>query len=98
MGVIGGSYVLLILFQYWPFCVTLPIIGKSLGEMVVYQVPAVIFAGGTRNKTEVLSTTVFLELSIGDLEAAVAVSLLMVLAAVTVLIVTRIWGGKDVMV
>jgi molybdate transport system permease protein len=44
-------------------------------------------------KTEVLSTTVFLELSIGNLRAAVAVSVLMVLAAVLVLVVTRTWGG-----
>jgi molybdate transport system permease protein len=167
--VIGLS--LLILFQFWPFTAKLPMVGKSLNELVVYQIPAVIlaqfsvaaafavrtmkatfdeinprceqvaltlgcsraqafmrvavpeagrgmltaftlawaralgefgplliFAGATRNKTEVLSTTVFLELSIGDLEAAVAVSLIMVLAAVTVLLVTRAWGAKDVMV
>lgn len=67
---------------------------RALGEFG----PLLIFAGATRNKTEVLSTTVFLELSIGNLEAAVAVSLLMILAAVTVLILTRMWGGKDVMV
>jgi molybdate transport system permease protein len=162
---------LLILFQYWPLTAPLPILRKSLNELVVYQVPAVVlaqfsvaaafavrtmkatfdeisprceqvaltlgctwgqsflrvampesargmltaftlawaralgefgpllvFAGATRNKTEVLSTTVFLELSIGDLEAAVAVSLIMVFAAVAVLLITRTWGGKDVMV
>jgi molybdate transport system permease protein len=167
--VVGLS--LLILFQFWPFTANVPIIGKSLNELVVYQIPAVIlaqfsvaaafavrtmkatfdginprceqvaltlgcsraqsfmrvalpeagrgmltaftlawaralgefgplliFAGATRNKTEVLSTTVFLELSIGDLEAAVAVSLIMVFAAVAVLLITRMWGSKDVMV
>lgn len=67
---------------------------RSLGEFG----PLLIFAGATRNKTEVLSTTVFLELSIGDIEAAVAVSLIMVVAAVAVLLITRIWGVKDVMV
>ena len=67
---------------------------RSLGEFG----PLLIFAGATRNKTEVLSTTVFLELSIGDIEAAVAVSLIMVVAAVAVLMVTRLWGAKDVMV
>jgi molybdate transport system permease protein len=67
---------------------------RSLGEFG----PLLIFAGATRNKTEVLSTTVFLELSIGDIEAAVAVSLIMVLAAVTILLFTRLWGTKDVMV
>lgn len=63
---------------------------RALGEFG----PLLIFAGATRNKTEVLSTTVFLELSIGDLEAAVAVSLMMVLAAVLVLLVARIWGSR----
>jgi molybdate transport system permease protein len=43
-------------------------------------------------RTEVLSTTVFLELSVGKLESAVAVSLLMVLAAMVVLGVVRIIG------
>lgn len=167
--VVGLS--LLILFQFWPLTAQIPVIGKSLNELVVYQVPAVViaqfvvaaafavrimkatfdevdprceevaltlgcsraqsflrvalpesrkgiltaftlawaralgefgpllvFAGATRNKTEVLSTTIFLELSIGDLEAAVAVSLIMVFAAVVVLLIARIWGAKNVMV
>ncbi len=63
---------------------------RALGEFG----PLLIFAGATRNKTEVLSTTVFLELSIGDLEAAVAVSLIMVMAAVIVLVIARIWGTR----
>lgn len=64
---------------------------RALGEFG----PLLIFAGATRNKTEVLSTTVFLELSIGDLEAAVAVSLIMVVAAVIVLIIARMWGSRS---
>jgi molybdate transport system permease protein len=40
----------------------------------------------------VLPTTVFLELSIGNLEAALAVSLLMIVVAIVVLIVTRTLG------
>jgi molybdate transport system permease protein len=51
-----------------------------------------VFAGSTRFKTEVLSTTVFLELSVGQLDAAVAVSLLMVAMAIGVLLVLR-WAG-----
>jgi molybdate transport system permease protein len=67
---------------------------RALGEFG----PILVFAGATRFKTEVLSTTVFLELSIGNLEAAVAVSLLMVLAALVVLLIVRIFGerGADV--
>jgi molybdate transport system permease protein len=61
---------------------------RSLGEFG----PILVFAGATRMKTEVLSTTVFLELSVGQLEAAVAVSLLMVLAAMAVLSIVRLVG------
>jgi molybdate transport system permease protein len=63
---------------------------RALGEFG----PLLVFAGATRNKTEVLSTTVFLELSIGDLEAAVAVSLIMVVSAVIVLVIARLWGTR----
>lgn len=61
---------------------------RSLGEFG----PILIFSGATRFRTEVLSTTVFLELSIGNLEAALAVSLLMIVVAVVVLILTRTLG------
>ena len=64
---------------------------RALGEFG----PLLVFAGATRGKTEVLSTTVFLELSVGDLESAVAVSFIMIIAAVTVLVVTRIWGSRN---
>ena len=63
---------------------------RSLGEFG----PILVFAGATRMRTEVLSTTVFLELSVGQLEAAVAVSLLMVLAAMGVLGLVRLVGAR----
>lgn len=63
---------------------------RSLGEFG----PILVFAGATRMRTEVLSTTVFLELSVGKLEAAVAVSLLMVLAAMGVLGIVRLIGAE----
>lgn len=81
--------------------VTLPAAGKgmvaalsvawarSLGEFG----PILVFAGATRMKTEVLPTTVWLELSVGNLEAAVAVSLLMVIFAMAVLVALR-WAGE----
>ncbi|QDU28115.1 Sulfate transport system permease protein CysW [Anatilimnocola aggregata] len=65
---------------------------RSLGEFG----PILVFAGATRMRTEVLSTTVFLELSVGQLEAAVAVSLLMVMAAMIVLGIVRLLGTKVV--
>lgn len=61
---------------------------RALGEFG----PILVFAGATRMRTEVLSTTVFLELSIGQLNAAVAVSLLMVMMAIVVLLVLRLLG------
>jgi molybdate transport system permease protein len=64
---------------------------RSLGEFG----PILVFAGATRMKTEVLPTTVWLELSVGNLEAAVAVSLLMVVCAVVVLAAVK-WMGEEV--
>lgn len=61
---------------------------RALGEFG----PILVFAGATRMRTEVLSTSVFLELSIGNLDAAVAVSLLMVMMAVIVLCILRLLG------
>lgn len=61
---------------------------RSLGEFG----PLLIFAGATRMKTEVLSTSVFLEMNVGNIEGAVAVSLLMVLASIAVMLVMR-WAG-----
>ncbi|MBL7076804.1 MAG: ABC transporter permease [Kiritimatiellae bacterium] len=79
--------------EAWPGVLTAATIAwaRALGEFG----PLLIFAGATRNKTEVLSTTVFLELSIGDLSAAVTVSLIMVAAAIAVVMTARTWGTKN---
>ena len=61
---------------------------RALGEFG----PILVFAGSTRMKTEVLSTTVFLVLTVGNLNAAVAVSLMMVLIAAIVLLALRFIG------
>lgn len=63
---------------------------RALGEFG----PILVFAGATRMRTEVLSTTVFLELSIGNLDAAVAISLLMVMMATIVLLLLRLLGTR----
>ncbi len=62
---------------------------RSLGEFG----PIMVFAGTTRMRTEVLSTSVFLELSVGNLNAAVAVSLVMVGLAAIVLVILRSLGS-----
>jgi molybdate transport system permease protein len=63
---------------------------RSLGEFG----PILVFSGATRMRTEVLPISVFMELNVGNVEGAVAVSLLMVLAAVTVLILLRHFGSE----
>ncbi|MGO8752813.1 MAG: ABC transporter permease [Thermoguttaceae bacterium] len=64
---------------------------RALGEFG----PLLVFAGATRMKTEVLSTTVFLELSIGHLPAAVAVSIIMIVTAAAVLAIMRLAGRRE---
>ena len=61
---------------------------RALGEFG----PILVFAGATRMRTEVMPTTVFLELSVGKIEAAIAVSLLMIVVAAVVLVLTRAFG------
>ena len=63
---------------------------RSLGEFG----PILIFAGATHGWTEVLSTTVFLEMQAGNLKAALAVSLIMITLAMIVLVIARTLGLK----
>jgi molybdate transport system permease protein len=92
----GQAFWMVSLPEAWRGIVTAGTIAwaRALGEFG----PILIFSGATRMRTEVLSTTVFLELSVGQLEAAIAVSLLMVLFAVLVLLVMRTvgWRGGSV--
>ena len=64
---------------------------RSLGEFG----PILVFAGSTRRKTEVLPVSVHLELSIGNIEGAVAVSLMMVAMAVLVLVAVRTISSNE---
>ncbi len=86
----GQAFVHVALPQAWRGVITAFTIAwaRSLGEFG----PILVFAGATRMRTEVLSTTVFLELSVGQLSAAVAVSLMMVAMAGVVLVLLRLFG------
>ncbi len=86
----GQAFLLVALPQAWRGMTAATTIAwaRALGEFG----PILVFAGATRFRTEVLSTTVFLELSVGQLDAAVAVSLLMVVIAVVVLLILRSLG------
>jgi len=60
---------------------------RAMGEFG----PILVFAGAIPRKTEVLSSTVYLEIATGSLETAVIVSLMMVTIAVVVLVAVRVW-------
>jgi len=66
---------------------------RAMGEFG----PILVFAGAIRGKTEVLSSSVFLEVSVGNLEGAVVVSLMMVTIAIIVLVAVRMWdkGSRE---
>ncbi len=55
--------------------------------------PLMIFAGTTRMKTEVLPTTIALELSIGRIEVALAVAMLMLATAAAALVLVHALAG-----
>lgn len=55
--------------------------------------PLMVFVGSVRLKTEVLSTTVYLELTIGRVEAALAVAIVMLLVAAFALALIRWLAG-----
>ena len=82
--------------------VVLPLAGKGMvaaGTMAWARAlgefgPILIFAGATRGRTEVLATSVFLEINIGNLPGAAALSLLMILLAVTTLLLVRFFIGR----
>lgn len=68
---------------------------RAMGEFG----PILVFAAATRGRTEVLSTSVFLEITVGNLEGAVAVSMIMVTVAIIVLVTVRFWdkGSEQVL-
>lgn len=59
---------------------------RSLGEFGT----VLVFAGVTRHRTEVLPTAIYLELSIGNLPAALALAWLLILIAAVVLLLLRL--------
>ena len=65
---------------------------RSLGEFG----PILVFAGSTRLRTEVLPTSVYLEMQAGNLKGMLAVSIIMVAAAATVLILARLFGMQRI--
>lgn len=57
--------------------------------------PLMVFAGAVRMKTEVMPTTIFLELSVGRIEVALAVALIMLaMAAVALAVIHWLASGR----
>ena len=63
---------------------------RSLGEFG----PILVFAGSTRMRTEVLPTSVYLEMQAGDLQGMLAICLIMIVLASLVLITARLLGMR----
>ena len=64
---------------------------RSLGEFG----PILIFCGINAHRTEVMSSSVYLQFSIGEIEKAAVVSLLMIVLAFMVLLLVRYLGKSD---
>ena len=67
---------------------------RALGEFG----PILVFAGATRGKTEVLSTSVYLEINTGNLKGAVLISLILIAIAIITTLIVRLLtqtGSKD---
>ncbi len=56
--------------------------------------PLMIFVGSFRGRTEVLSTTIYLEQSVGNLEVSLAIALLLILVALIAVTAIRLVGGS----
>ena len=63
---------------------------RALGEFG----PILVFAGATRGRTEVLATSVFLEINIGNLGGAAAVSLILITLAISTILIIRLAGDR----
>ncbi len=62
---------------------------RAMGEFG----PVLVFAGTTALRTEVMPTSIFLELQVGNLGVAAAISVVIVLLAMGVLMLMRMAGG-----
>jgi molybdate transport system permease protein len=85
------------------FTVTIPTVRNSFvaafvlmwARALALYGPIIAFVGSTTGYTEVMPTRMFLEMSVGRLEAALAVSLIMLAMAVVVLVVVKVVGGSS---
>lgn len=85
------------------FKIVLPLVRKSIisGTVISWARifglfgPILLVAGTMRNKTEIMPTTIFLEISIGRIEVALVIAALMIIMSVTTLLIFKHLGGKE---
>ncbi len=84
--------------------VTLPMMRNGIvaGAVIAWALamglygPLMVFAGTTRQRTEVLATSVYLELSIGQIGTALAITMIMVFfAMLALLLFKKLAGGES---
>ncbi len=63
---------------------------RAMGEFG----PVLVFAGTTAYRTEVMPTSIFLELQVGNLSVAAGISIVIVILAMAVLMLMRLAGGR----
>ncbi len=82
--------------------VALPLARKSIisGTVITWARifglfgPVLLVAGTMRNRTEIMPTTIFLEISIGRIEVALVIAALMIIMSTATLIIFKKLGGK----
>ena len=85
------------------FHVTLPLARNGIlaGTVIAWMLAFGVFgavtmvAGAVRGRTEVLPTSIFLEVSIGRIELALVISIVMMLTAGTILTALRVFAGRS---
>jgi len=85
------------------FTVTLPTVRNDVvaafvmiwARALALYGPIIAFVGSTAGYTEVMPTRMFLEMSVGRLEAALAVALMMIAMAAVVLLIVKLAGGPS---
>lgn len=85
------------------FRITLPMIKNGIiaGGVIAWAVaiglfgPMMVLVGTTRQRTEVLATSIYLELSVGRVQSALAIALLMIIIALAALTLFKKLSGRS---
>ncbi len=84
--------------------VTLPMVRNGIvaGGVIAWAVaiglfgPMMVFVGTTRQRTEVLATSIYLELSVGHIQSALAIALILIVLSVVLLVTFKKFSRSKV--